>query len=153
MRRAAEEAIAAAESAAGVGGVSEAAISRVLAGEALAELGEKDQAVAQFEEAAKMFDESRSPRHRERVEAELRKLGKGTYRRTSAGTAEAGVESLTGRELEIARLVVDRRTNAEIASELFLSVKTVETHLRNIFRKLGVSSRVDVAREVERAEA
>jgi DNA-binding CsgD family transcriptional regulator len=61
------------------------------------------------------------------------------------------VESLTGRELEIARLVVDRRTNQEIAAELFLSVKTVETHMRNIFRKLDVGSRVEVARAVERS--
>jgi DNA-binding NarL/FixJ family response regulator len=53
----------------------------------------------------------------------------------------------------VARLVVDRRTNPEIASALFLSEKTVETHMRNIFRKLDVSSRADVARTVERAEA
>jgi DNA-binding NarL/FixJ family response regulator len=53
----------------------------------------------------------------------------------------------------VAHLVVDRRTNPEIASELFLSLKTVETHLRNIFRKLDVSSRADVARLVERAGA
>jgi DNA-binding CsgD family transcriptional regulator len=60
------------------------------------------------------------------------------------------VASLTGRELEVALLVVDRRTNPEIAAELFLSIKTVETHLRNIFRKLDCSSRVAVARIIER---
>jgi DNA-binding NarL/FixJ family response regulator len=48
--------------------------------------------------------------------------------------------------------VVDRQTNPEIARALFLSEKTIETHLRNVFRKLGVSSRADVARAVERDE-
>jgi DNA-binding NarL/FixJ family response regulator len=61
-------------------------------------------------------------------------------------------ESLTGRELELARLVVDRKTNRQIAAELFLSQKTVETHLSNIFRKLDISSRVELARTVERAD-
>jgi DNA-binding CsgD family transcriptional regulator len=60
--------------------------------------------------------------------------------------------ALTGREEQVARLVVDRRTNPEIAETLFLSPKTVETHLRNIFRKLDVSSRVEVARAVEQAD-
>ena len=46
----------------------------------------------------------------------------------------------------MARLVVDRKTNPEIAAELFLSQKTVETHLRNIFRKVGVRTRVELAR-------
>jgi DNA-binding NarL/FixJ family response regulator len=59
---------------------------------------------------------------------------------------------LTERELQLAMLVFDRKTNPEIASELFLSKKTVETHLRNIFRKVGVSSRVELARAVERAQ-
>jgi DNA-binding CsgD family transcriptional regulator len=51
----------------------------------------------------------------------------------------------------VAQLVVDRRTNPEIAAELFLSIKTVESHLRNIFHKLDVSSRVEVARALEQA--
>ena len=42
-------------------------------------------------------------------------------------------------------LVAAGRTNPAIAEELFLSVKTVETHLRNVFSKLGVASRAEVA--------
>ena len=69
------------------------------------------------------------------------------------GTGDgAGIAALTEREREVARLIVDRRTNPQIAAALFLSPKTVETHVRNLFHKLGVSSRVDVARVVERAE-
>lgn len=48
--------------------------------------------------------------------------------------------------------MTDRKTNREIAEELFLSGKTVESHLRNIFVKLGAASRVEVARTVERAQ-
>jgi DNA-binding NarL/FixJ family response regulator len=55
--------------------------------------------------------------------------------------------------LEIADLVTARKTNREIAAALFLSDKTIESHLRNIFVKLGVSSRVDVARAGERERA
>ena len=43
-------------------------------------------------------------------------------------------------------------TNREIAAALFLSDKTVESHMRNIFHKLGVSSRVEVARAIERTQ-
>ena len=48
---------------------------------------------------------------------------------------------LTPRELEVLRLVAKGKTNKEIAKELFLSVKTIDRHLSNIFVKLGVSSR------------
>ncbi len=58
--------------------------------------------------------------------------------------------SLTKRELEIAELITDRLTNPQIAGKLFLSKKTVETHIRNLFVKLGAQSRVEVARTVER---
>ena len=87
------------------------------------------------------------------TERELAKLGRRPYRRTRRLKADGvGIASLTGRELEVARLVVDRRTNAQIAATLFLSPKTVETHIRNVFHKLDVSSRVEVARAVERAD-
>lgn len=87
------------------------------------------------------------------AERELRKLGRRIYRRTRSGSGVGiGIGSLTERELQVTRLVVDRRTNARIAAELFLSEKTVETHMRNIFNKMGVATRVDLARAVERAE-
>ncbi len=71
-------------------------------------------------------------------------------RKSARGRADGrGVETLSGRELEVANLIRDRRTNKEIAGELFLSLKTVESHVRNIFGKLGVSSRVDIARALE----
>ena len=81
---------------------------------------------------------------------ELRKLGARAEPRGPATAGDSGIEALTKRELEIAGLVTDRLTNREIAAALFLSDKTVESHVRNIFHKLGVSSRVDIARAIER---
>jgi DNA-binding NarL/FixJ family response regulator len=151
---AAERALAAAAGAEEVGARIEAAVARALAGRALVQLGEKDRAAAEFERTSVELGACGAPRRREPVERELRKLGRGVRRRTQPGRADAkGVGSLTGRELEVARLVVDRRTNTEIASELFLSIKTVETHMRNIFRKLDAGSRVEVARIIERDES
>jgi DNA-binding NarL/FixJ family response regulator len=54
-------------------------------------------------------------------------------------------ESLTARENEIARLVADGKTNAEIAAELFISIGTAKTHVASVQRKLGVRNRVGVA--------
>ena len=62
----------------------------------------------------------------------------------------SGVEALTKREREIAELVTDRKTNRQIAATLFLSDKTIESHLRNVFVKLGASSRMEVALEIDR---
>jgi ATP/maltotriose-dependent transcriptional regulator MalT len=145
---AAEKALSAASHADDFGARVDAARWRMLAGRALAVAGEKDRAIVELEAAAEALDECGSARWRGMAERELGKLGRRTHRRTAAGEGD-GVDSLTGRELEVATLVVDRRTNPEIAAELFLSVKTVETHMRNIFRKLDVSSRVEVARAVE----
>ena len=108
---------------------------------------------AELELAAAAFESFGSHRYRLQAERELRKLGRSIHRRTRPGKGDgSAVDSLTGRELQIARLVVDRKTNPEIAAELFLSPKTVETHIRNIFAKLGADSRVEVARIVERAD-
>jgi DNA-binding NarL/FixJ family response regulator len=52
---------------------------------------------------------------------------------------------LTPRELEVLRLIVDARTNGEIALALSISEKTVEKHLDTIYRRLGVASRVEAA--------
>ena len=125
----------------------------MLAGRALAQAGENDEAAAELERAAAAFGSFGSDRYRAEAERELRKLGRTIYHRTRPGKPDsAGVALLTERELELARLVVDRKTNPEIAAALFLSQKTVETHLRNTFRKLGVSSRVELARAVEHAD-
>lgn len=131
----------------------EASRSRLLAGRAFGEAGERDRALEELRRAAEELESHGALRYRDEAEFELGKLGQRTHRRTARGAAEEkGLDSLTGRELQIARLVVDRHTNPEIASSLFLSQKTVETHLRNIFRKLDVASRVELARAVERAE-
>lgn len=55
------------------------------------------------------------------------------------------LDGLSAREAEIARLVADGLTNAEIAGHLFLSLPTIKTHLARIFDKLGVTSRVQLA--------
>jgi DNA-binding NarL/FixJ family response regulator len=52
---------------------------------------------------------------------------------------------VTSRELDVLVLVVDGRTNKEIAAELFLSTKTVERHLSSLFDRTGVRNRIDLA--------
>jgi DNA-binding NarL/FixJ family response regulator/tetratricopeptide (TPR) repeat protein len=146
-------ALASAAAADQAGAPVEAALSRMLAGVALARAGERDRAVTELQRAAVAFEECGALRYRDAAEQELGKLGHRIHRRTRPGRAgAAGIESLTERELQVAHLVVDRMTNPQIAAQLFLSHKTVQTHLRNIFRKMNVSSRVELARAVERAE-
>jgi DNA-binding CsgD family transcriptional regulator len=84
-----------------------------------------------------------------RLRGRLRKLG--LRRRTvSPERPRKGWESLTDAELGIARLAADGKTNREIAERLFISPHTVNAHLRHVFEKLNVRSRVDLARIVER---
>ena len=150
---AAEKALASATVADAVGVPIEAALSRMLAGRALAQDGELERATAELTKAAEAFHSSGALRYRDQAEQQLRQFGQHIHRRTRAGKSDGvGVELLTERQLQIARLVVARRTNPQIASELFLSQKTIESHMHNMFNKVGVSSRVDLARAVERAD-
>jgi len=151
--RAIEGALASAAAAQEVGAPVEGALSRMLAGRALAQAGQRDRAVAELQRAAAAFDACGALRYRDNAERELGKLGHRPHRRTRAGKTDGtSIDSLTERELQLARLVVGRKTNPEIAAELFLSQKTVETHLRHIFRKMDVRSRVELARAVERVD-
>ena len=148
--RKAEEAAVVAEAA---GARLVAAFARSLAGRALVAAGERAAAIAMLRAAEAELDVCGSVRVRDEMRRELRKLGARAEKRGPAAAGDSGIPALTKRELEIAALVTDRKTNREIAAALFLSDKTVESHLRNIFVKLGVSSRVDVARAVERDRA
>ncbi|MBO1333456.1 helix-turn-helix transcriptional regulator [Streptomyces sp. VRA16 Mangrove soil] len=80
--------------------------------------------------------------------AELRATGE-----APAGTQPAGeLGELTPQQLRIARWVAEGDTNREVARRLSVSPRTVDHHLRNVFARLGVRSRVELARLVHRAE-
>ncbi len=82
------------------------------------------------------------------------RLGVRTWKRGPTAPRDAeGIHALSPREREVAALVLTGKRNTDIARELFLSLKTVETHMRNMFRKLDVASRVELARAVEQAAA
>jgi DNA-binding CsgD family transcriptional regulator len=90
----------------------------------------------ELQAAATAFDTCGALRRR-RAPAAADRLRSKHRRSGRAADSRSVLHTLTGRELQVARLVVDRRTNAEIAAALFLSQKTVETHVRNLFHKLG----------------
>jgi DNA-binding CsgD family transcriptional regulator len=77
----------------------------------------------------------------ERARAELRSSGDATGPARPAGTAD-----LTPHELRVALMVAEGRTNPEVAAQLFVTRKTVEHHLSQVYRKLGLRSRTQLAR-------
>ena len=120
------------------------ALARLAEGRALAAAGEKAAAIAALTEAEAALDSFGAVRRRDEAVRELRRLGHRVVR-----AARDGADGpLTAREREIAELVAGGRTNREVAEQLVLSSKTVEAHLRNIYAKLGVRSRVELARRV-----
>ncbi|MGB8875955.1 MAG: AAA family ATPase, partial [Solirubrobacteraceae bacterium] len=80
-----------------------------------------------------------------RLRGRLRALG--VRRRVAAAEKPAtGWEAMTKSELAVAQLVADGLTNREVAERLYISPHTVNTHLRHVFAKLGIKSRVDLTR-------
>ena len=79
--------------------------------------------------------------HRDAAARELRHLDSRPTRRTPGG----GIGALSNREHEVAQLVATGLTNRQIAQHLFLSQKTVETHITQILTKLDITSRLAVA--------
>ncbi len=126
----------------------EEARSHAIAGGALVS-ADRARGLGLLREAEAVFDDRHAHRDRGDVRRTLRRLGVRVEPRAPRASSPGGLAALSAREKEIAELVTARMTNREIAADLFLSEKTVETHLRNIFAKLGVSSRVAVARAVE----
>ena len=62
------------------------------------------------------------------------------------GPCCCGAEHLTQREIEVLCLVAAGLTNKQIAARLYLSQRTVETHITNILNKLGLDSRIQLSR-------
>jgi DNA-binding CsgD family transcriptional regulator/tetratricopeptide (TPR) repeat protein len=139
-----------AEHADAIGARLQAAFARGLEGRALVAAGDRRKATTVLRAAEQELDACGSTRVRDEMRRELRRLGARAEPRGPAAPGDTGLAALSKRELEIAGLVTDRMTNREIAATLFLSDKTVESHIRNVFHKLGVSSRVEIARAVER---
>jgi DNA-binding CsgD family transcriptional regulator len=96
----------------------------------------RPQAIAQLESAHRIFSDLGADPYVRACASELAAL-----QVTAATESPAVLLGLSRAELAVARLVATGLTNREVAAELFLSVKTVEYHLRNSYQKLDISSR------------
>jgi DNA-binding CsgD family transcriptional regulator len=114
----------------------ERALLRLDDGRRLRAAGDRPAAIAQLEQAHHLFSDLGADPYVQACAAEL-----ATMQVTAAAGSPAALLGLSRAELAVARLVATGLTNREVASELFVSVKTVEYHLRNSFIKLDITSR------------
>jgi DNA-binding CsgD family transcriptional regulator len=117
-----------------------ARVRRVLA-TALRDSGDREGAIRELKEAHDVFAGLGAAGSLSKIRDELRKMGV----RPPARSVASGAAGLTGREMEIAQMVAQRKSNKEIGTALDISARTVSTHLSNIFTKLGVASRGELA--------
>ncbi|MDP8969753.1 MAG: LuxR C-terminal-related transcriptional regulator [Actinomycetota bacterium] len=123
----------------------EAAAAEEDAGTTLAAAGRADEAVACLSNALAAYEARGARRPADRVLAALRELGVRPGKRGKRSRAATGWESLTDRERRSATLAAEGLTNPQIAERLFVSPRTVETHLSNTYAKLSITSRVELA--------
>ena len=106
---------------------------------------DRDAAVLAFSQTLTLYTELGASWDARRVRSRLRELG--VRRRIVPAEPETnGWAALTRSELTIARIVAEGMTNREVAERLFVSPHTVNSHLRHVFSKLGIKSRVELAR-------
>jgi DNA-binding CsgD family transcriptional regulator len=121
--------------------------TRLCYGERLRRAGQRVEARRQLRAALEIFERLDAECWAERTQAELRASGERLRRRTPSDQ-----EELTPQELQIALIVAQGKTNKEVGATLFLSPKTVETHLGRIYRKLGITSRAQVVHALPQDE-
>ncbi|MBB4698805.1 helix-turn-helix transcriptional regulator [Sphaerisporangium siamense] len=115
-------------------------------GEALAARGDRQAAVRGLDRALSCYEGSGSVRDAARVRRRLRRMGVRHRHWATSDRPVSGWGSLTDTERAVARLVTQGWTNRQVADQMFISAHTVAFHLRQIFRKLGIGSRVELTR-------
>jgi DNA-binding NarL/FixJ family response regulator len=109
--------------------------------------GERGQARAPFTRAVEIYTSLGAAADAARLQARFRAHGIRRGPHSKHRHARSGWDSLTPTETKIAALVEEGLSNPEIAAKLLLSRRTVATHVSHILKKLGVNSRIDIARE------
>jgi DNA-binding CsgD family transcriptional regulator len=107
--------------------------------------GDRARAVAAMEEALAGYERVRATVDRDRLLARLRRLGVRRGSRQAHRTRADGWAALTATERRITDLICEGLTNREIAARLFVSPRTVQSHVSHILDKTGLRSRVEVA--------
>jgi len=115
--------------------------ARLLAGRALAAAGQREAAVAELSAADAQLSGCGAAKETDAAARELRRLGQRISRRPRPHSTGTGVAGLSSREREVAGLVASGKTNKDIAAALYLSEKTIESHLARIYDKLDIHSR------------